>query len=73
MEAAALEALLPQLPAFESTFTQGPDRLVDWFTLVPDLDRRMMRLFVYAYFANSVDANDRLKPSNMPLEVFHNP
>jgi oligoendopeptidase F len=65
LEAAALEALLPQLPAFESDLTQRPERLADWFTLVSDLDRRLMRLFVYAYFANSVDANDMKAKEHM--------
>ena len=57
-EAKALESMLPQLPAFEGTLDQGPSVLADWLDLVMGMDRRLMRLYVYAYFSNVVNAND---------------
>ncbi len=64
-EAEAVESALPQLAAFEDSLTQEPAVLADWLTLVTGLDRRLMRLFVYAFFANSVDANDMAAKEHM--------
>ena len=57
-EAEALKSDLPQLSTFEGKLDQGPAVLADWLELVASLDRRLISLFVYAYMANAVDAND---------------
>jgi oligoendopeptidase F len=64
-EAAEMESLLPHLSAFQGALTQEPSLLADWLTLVNALDRRLMRLFVYAFFANAVDANDMAAKEHM--------
>jgi oligoendopeptidase F len=57
-ETEALTADLPQLSAFDGKLTQAPAELAAWLTLLATLDRRLMRLYVYARMANVVDAND---------------
>jgi oligoendopeptidase F len=57
-EAEALTADLPQLSTFDGKLAQGPTLLAAWLTLLTALDRRLMRLYVYARMANVVDAND---------------
>jgi oligoendopeptidase F len=64
-EAEAVESALPQLAAFEGQLTEGPAELADWLTLVTGLDRRVMRLYVYAFMANSADANDMAAKEGM--------
>ncbi|MFN2141301.1 MAG: oligoendopeptidase F [Candidatus Promineifilaceae bacterium] len=64
-EAEAVESALPQLAAFDGKLTQGPAELADWLTLVTSLDRRLMRLYVYAFMANSVDASDMAAKESM--------
>jgi oligoendopeptidase F len=64
-EAEALTADLPQLSAFDGELTQGPTQLAGWLTLLTTLDRRLMRLFVYARMANVVDANDTTAKEHM--------
>ncbi len=64
-EAKMLAADLPQLSAFEGKLSQGPAVLADWLDLWTVLDRRYMRLFVYARMATAVDANDMIAKEHM--------
>lgn len=64
-EAEALKSDLPQLSTFEDKLDQGPIVLADWLELVASLDRRLMRLWSYAYMANAVDANDMAAKENL--------
>ena len=64
-EAAALKSTLPQLTAFDGKLDQGPTVLAGWLALVTGVDRRLMRLWSYAYMANAVDANDTTAKENL--------
>ena len=64
-EAEALTADLPQLSTYDGKLAQGPTELAGWLELFTTLDRRLMRLFVYARVATAVDANDMTAKENM--------
>ena len=64
-DAEALKSALPQLSIFDGKLDQGPAELAGWLELVTSLDRRLMRLWSYAYMAAAVDANDMIAKENL--------
>ena len=66
-EAQEIESELPQLSEFEETVTAGPGELADWLETVKVVDRRIMRLMVYVFMSNAVDAGDVQAKENIGL------
>lgn len=55
----AVEALLPQISAFEGTLGQSSEKLAQWLVFQADLSPRVERLYFYAVMSKSVESTNQ--------------